>query len=160
MSSLYNMAIGGFNSFADICLGITKLDVDKIGRFRNAWLSDDGKTIIILTKMGGGNREDYEEQIEYLKNQPNFIKEYDYEDDSVYAIFEYNVEDKFSVHTAKLSDAMVATHQSAKTNLPMEVANSLGKTSPEIDEDHISIKIAHVAYNKIVTILNEEMENV
>ncbi len=57
--SLYNIVYGE-NAAADFLLGILNLTRDDVGRFRDAWVTEDGK-IAIYTRNGGGNRECWNE---------------------------------------------------------------------------------------------------
>lgn len=50
----------GSNQYADVLLEILKLTRSQVGRFRDAWASEDGKEIYIYTRNGGGNRDHWE----------------------------------------------------------------------------------------------------
>ena len=45
------------NGFSDFLLGILNLTREDVGRFRDAWVEDDGKVIAVYTRNGGGNRD-------------------------------------------------------------------------------------------------------
>lgn len=59
MGGLYNM-LAGWNP---ACVWLAPMLTDEnpqyfFPRFRDCWLSDEGDTIIIFTRVGGGNRSD------------------------------------------------------------------------------------------------------
>jgi hypothetical protein len=71
-------------------------------RFRDCFLSEDGKRIVIFTRVGGGNRNcGYGE--EKLYEDPNFVKTYDDDFDSTYGFYEFNVPDKWKDDFTKVT---------------------------------------------------------
>lgn len=64
-------------------------------RFRDCYVSDGGDTIEIYTRVGGGNRDEYEDEIEALRNMPTYIRDYDDDFDDTYATFEFGVPDEW-----------------------------------------------------------------
>lgn len=69
--SLYNIFFG-VNPMAGLvlnALGITEGDVP---RFRDAWLTEDGK-LAIHTRTGGGNRDMYEHEARARRNYPEYF---------------------------------------------------------------------------------------
>lgn len=102
--SLYN-ALFGTNPIASLLLKI--LDIDqakgkyKSGRFRDIYLNADGTKIILLTRNGGGNREDYFP--ENIKEHPNYLTDYDDSFDSTYAYIEFSVPKQFEEEIKKLA---------------------------------------------------------
>ena len=100
--SLYNMLFGR-NPSADILLamlGITQADVP---RFRDCFL-DDKNHIVIHTRTGGGNRDDYETENDALTEVPGYISNSDDDFDCTYADFLYAIPEKFSVACELLRD--------------------------------------------------------
>jgi len=65
------------------------------GRFRDIYLSNDGKKIVLFTRNGGGNRSSYNYVFEILKRHPNYVTDYDDDFDSTYASIEFSVPQKF-----------------------------------------------------------------
>jgi hypothetical protein len=53
------------------------------------------KVISVYTRIGGGNREDYENQIKELRSHPNYIRDYDDDFDSTFATFQFSVPKEF-----------------------------------------------------------------
>lgn len=88
--SLYN-ALFGRNLFTPVLLKIIKVDLDQIPRFRDACVSEDMEHIVILTRTGGGNREEYQDQNEALAANPLFVSDRDDDFDSTYAKFKFRV---------------------------------------------------------------------
>ena len=87
--SLYNL-INGFIPACIFFLPMLGRKQDEYPRFRDCYLSDDEKRIIIYTRVGGGNRNcGYGEDELYA--DPNFVKTYDDEYDSTYGYYEFNV---------------------------------------------------------------------
>lgn len=73
---------------------------ENVGRFRDCFLIDDDKPeynnhIFIYTRMGGGNRKDYNEEIEKLQNNEFYVEDYDDDFDSTYATFVFKIPEKF-----------------------------------------------------------------
>lgn len=95
--SLYN-ALFGVSPFAKILVVLLGIDNNEypIGRFRDIYvkMDDDGKYIIILyTRNGGGNREEYQHIFDTLKEHPCYIRDYDDDFDCTYASVEFSVPD-------------------------------------------------------------------
>lgn len=85
--SLYN-ALFGTNPYANALLMVLGTTSGNVPRFRDCYLNDDGK-IVIFTRTGGGNREDYDSENEALHNLPGFISDEDDDFDCTYAKFTY-----------------------------------------------------------------------
>ena len=100
--SLYNLLFG-VNQDAGELLKMLDLTTDSFGRFRDAHLNEDGTKIIVLTRCGGGNREDYDYVFEEMANHPEFITEYDDDFDCTYAYFEFRVPEKFAKQAKLMS---------------------------------------------------------
>jgi len=96
--SLYNQ-IFGTNPASDMLLAMLKFNnVNEIGRYRDVSLKRDleaGLQVVIFTRMGGGNRENYEKEINFLKSKKGYVRDYDDEYDSTYANFVFEIPDKF-----------------------------------------------------------------
>ncbi len=56
--SLYNLLFGK-NGQSDLLLAVIGFRQNDVERFRDVHVEDDGKTIAVYTRTGGGNREDY-----------------------------------------------------------------------------------------------------
>ena len=86
--SLYNMIFGKNPSEKEILalLGLTELDVE---RFRECWIDERTRRIVIMTRTGGGNREYYRN--EKLTSNPYYIDDHDDDFDSTYAYYEFAI---------------------------------------------------------------------
>lgn len=70
--SLYNM-LYGFNPACIVLMPMLGRTQDEYPRFRDCFLSDDNKYIEILTRVGGGNRNQGYGEDELYKD-PNYVK--------------------------------------------------------------------------------------
>ena len=100
MGGLYNM-LAGWNP---ACLWLAPMLTDEnpqdfFPRFRDCWLSDSD-TIIIFTRVGGGNRSDSPDD-EYgygehkLYDMPTFIRTWDDGFDCTYGYYEFGVPEEW-----------------------------------------------------------------
>lgn len=97
MGGLYNMLAG----WDPACVWLAPMLTDEnpqdfFPRFRDCWLSDEGDAIEIFTRVGGGNREDYEYEIEALRDMPTYQRDYDDDFDCTYATFVFGVPEEWS----------------------------------------------------------------
>lgn len=91
--SLYNM-MNGFNPSCLIFLPMLGRKQNEYPRFRDCFISQDQKHILVLTRVGGGNRNcGYGE--EELYEDPNFVRTWDDDFDSTYGYYEFNVPEKW-----------------------------------------------------------------
>ena len=97
--SLYNTLFGE-NEDATALLGMLSLRRQDFERYRDVYLNKKGTKIIVLTRIGGGNRSDYKNVFKNIKKHPDYIKNYDDKFDKTYAYFEFNVPEKYK-HTCK-----------------------------------------------------------
>lgn len=92
MSSLYQMIMGQSPIFGQLALavGISRefATENDLGRVRDAWISEDAKTICILHR-------NYEESNEHchenVKKLPTFVANHSWESDPTYAWWEFSV---------------------------------------------------------------------
>lgn len=95
--SLYNM-INGVNQATFFILPMLGKHPDDYPRFRDCFSRYDiypeyTNHIFVYTRVGGGNREDYEEQINVLRNNENYVSDFDDDYDSTFATFIFKVPD-------------------------------------------------------------------
>ena len=100
--SLYNMLFKE-NEKADKLLSMLALDRESFGRYRDVYLNADGSKIIVYTRCGGENREDYDWVFENMEEHPNYISDYDDEFDETYCYFEFEVPFEYRTEAARLS---------------------------------------------------------
>lgn len=80
--SLYNM-IFGMNPDADKLLEVLGKERADFGRFRNVFMEDG--YIVVHTRNGGGNREDYEDVFDEMSEHPWYSHDEDDSFDCTYA---------------------------------------------------------------------------
>lgn len=91
--SFYNM-INGFNPACVIFLPMLGRKPEDYPRFRDCFISKEGKHIEVYTRVGGGNRGcGYGE--EELYKDPNFCNTYDDEFDSTYGTYVFNIPEEW-----------------------------------------------------------------
>ena len=90
--SLYNM-VAGYHPTARVVLDMLELSPDDCGRFRDAYITEDGE-LAIFTRNGGGNRDDYQSVIDTLAEHPNYLRDEDDDFDSTYCTIFFSVPDK------------------------------------------------------------------
>lgn len=101
--SLYNLLFG-VNQDADELLKMLDLTQDDFGRFRDAYLNENGISIIVYTRCGGGNRDYYEDVFSKMEKHPEYVTNYDDSFDCTYAYFVFNVPEKFKKQTKLMCD--------------------------------------------------------
>ena len=99
--SLYNMLFGQ-NQAAELLLAMLNLDKQSVGRFRDCYTNADGTKIIVYTRNGGGNREEY---MPDFSKHPNYLRDYDDDFDCTFASIEFSVPEPFIEAVKKISDA-------------------------------------------------------
>jgi hypothetical protein len=110
--SLYEMLFRRHPAGPEILAYGLGLDFSKIGRLRDCYpvqppLGEVG-VVHVLTRTGGGNRSQYVEEDNYLRSSPHYIKDYDDEYDSTYAIFEFSTPESLK-QLKELYESMTAT---------------------------------------------------
>lgn len=90
--SLYNM-IFGMNPDSDKLLSLLGKTKSDFGRFRNVYM-DEGY-IVVHTRNGGGNREDYEDVFDEMSEHPWYSHDEDDSFDFTYANIYFKVPDDF-----------------------------------------------------------------
>lgn len=98
--SLYNMMFGE-NQLAPLIVRTLGKTEGDFGRFRDAFVAD-GK-ICIYTRCGGGNREDYLDVFEQMRDHPNFLEDKDDDFDSTYCTFFFSFPDDFKRELEKIN---------------------------------------------------------
>ena len=110
--SLYN-EINGVNQATFFILPMLGKHPDEYPRFRDCFIGrlenaddndqfgipkkkvSDEKVISVYTRVGGGNRGSYEDQIEEMRNMRGYLEDYDDDFDSTFATFVFNVPEKW-----------------------------------------------------------------
>lgn len=66
------------------------LEYSELPRVRDAWLTGDGRQIVVLTRAGGANREHHVNQITKMRNNEHYVGDKDDDFDNTYAEFTFN----------------------------------------------------------------------
>jgi hypothetical protein len=104
--SLYN-SLFGQETLAPVLLNALNLSRETVGRYRDCYLAkgeDLGMRIIVFTRNGGGNREDYEEVTRYLQAHPLYVRDWDEEYDCTYASYEFRVPESLAKALEKFDE--------------------------------------------------------
>lgn len=91
--SLYNL-INGINPSVFVFLPMLGRHPEEYPRFRDCFLGNDENSIIIFTRVGGGNRNCGYGETELYKD-PNFMTTYDDSFDTTYGSYVFRVPDKW-----------------------------------------------------------------
>lgn len=103
--SLFNLVTGTdpLAPYVLAMLGLPSKEFMKIvPRFRDAYLVSDGPYLALMTRTGGGNRDDYETENQRLREIPGFVKDFDDDFDSTYAHWWYKVPEEHTAHATDL----------------------------------------------------------
>lgn len=130
--SLYN-ALMGFNPACVVFMPMLGRHQDEYPRFRDCFISDDEKRIVIYTRVGGGNRDCGFGEEELYKDE-NFVKTYDDDFDSTYGYYEFNVPERWK----KDFDAIIANGLNAASD---EYVNFVKDFYPNLAKEGIIDKI-------------------
>lgn len=115
----------GQTPLAPALLKILDIELCDIPRYRDAYLGEAGRSIIIYTRTGGGNRDYYDSEEscrssypEYFENadeapagpwncdlqaHPGYIQDYDDDFDPTYAYFEFKVPEEWAAELEALA---------------------------------------------------------
>ena len=98
--SMYNMLFG-MNPDTDTLLSLLDATPGDFGRFRNVYMEDG--YIIVHTRNGGGNREDYEDVFDEMSEHPWYSHDEDDSFDCTYANIYFKIpEDAVKTYVALL----------------------------------------------------------
>jgi hypothetical protein len=106
--SLYNMLFGQ-NPAADILLAMVGLSRGDVGRYRDCYTNEDGSEIIIHTRNGGGNRDDYQQVFDALSKHPNYLRDSDDDFDCTYADIIFSVPEPYRTAVKQIADVTDTT---------------------------------------------------
>jgi hypothetical protein len=103
---MYNMLFGR-NPLSPLWLTMLGLTTDDVGRFRDCFIqkTDAGDLrIVIYTRNGGGNRDDYAEVTEKLQAHKDYVTDFDDDFDCTYASYVFKVPEKFAAAAQAFAD--------------------------------------------------------
>ena len=110
---------------------------DEYPRFRDCFLGDPDHPeydnhIHIYTRVGGGNRGDYEEEIKKLRSIPGYVDDFDDEFDSTFATFVFEVPGEWR------ADCLLIVSGKGK-QMSQGYKNQLYRVYPELKDKFMSI---------------------
>lgn len=143
--SLYNMLFGR-NPASRLLLAMLDLTEGDVGRFRDCYLvrgdpradeserkPTDDLRIVIYTRNGGGNRDDYVAVTEALQAKPSYITDYDDDFDCTYASYEFKVPEKFKATAEELAALGAEPSESPMGRFKRLIENlEAGKDDPDV----------------------------
>lgn len=130
--SLYNM-INGVNPATFYFMPMLGIHPDQVGRFRDCFLRDDerpeyDKHICIYTRLGGGNRDYHEDDIQELRDHDCYVDDYDDSFDCTYATFVFSVPDEWKeAYESMLQDDF------SLANITKEYEEQIVKIYPKLE---------------------------
>jgi hypothetical protein len=129
--SLYNMLFG-VNPFSGVLLQMLDVSSDDVPRFRDCFLNEDGSEIVIHTRTGGGNREDYEDGNDFLASIAGYKFDADDDFDCTYADFHYDVPEPFKEQVALLKDLGAVSNPAERWQAVIEGLRSRNTNAPDV----------------------------
>ena len=136
MGSLYRM-VNGVNPATFYILPMLGKHPDEYPRFRDCFAKvKDVNTegIIILTRTGGGNRHEYTEENQAMKNMPGFIFDWDMPEDSTYAYWAFSVPEEWKANYELIISGRIKEISDA-------YVEQLIKVYPKLEEQFRQIKL-------------------
>jgi DNA-directed RNA polymerase subunit F len=129
---MYNI-INGVNQAALFILPMLDKHPDKYLRFRDCFLFDEDHPeydnyIHVYTRSGGGNREEFEEEIEEIRKHPNYITDYDDNFDCTYASFIFSVPDEYKNDYEKIINNKI-------TEISEKYKKKIVEIYPKLEDD-------------------------
>lgn len=88
--ALYTQLFGE-NPDAAALLGFAGVTRKMFPRYRDVFLANDGRNIIVYTRIGGSNRDSYLNEIRTIINHPQYKDNCDDEKDNTYAYFKFKI---------------------------------------------------------------------
>jgi hypothetical protein len=137
---MYNN-LHGQNPSADVLKNMLGLDVASkygyypTGRFRDIWLSDEGKKIVLFTRNGGGNREEYAQIFKAIREHRLYIRDWDDDYDSTYAYIEFQTPEEMVETLAQLWEEQGGEPKSLKEKTDAVTEEMKSMTPEQMRED-------------------------
>ena len=113
----------GVNPASAVILKTIGIDVNEVARFRDVYF-EDGQ-IVLHTRTGGGNRDDYAGSNQELQDNEFYIHDEDDDFDSTYANFYFRFPDEYAADLKALAESLDNHTPSEKWKLLFE---SIGKS--------------------------------
>lgn len=129
--SLYNM-INGVSSATFLILPMLGHHPDEYPRFRDCFTNDEehreyADHIHIYTRTGGGNRDSYEAENDWMRSLPGFVTDFDDSFDSTFASWVFQIPEKWRADYEKIKDGRIK-------EVSGEYQAELGRVYPKLAE--------------------------
>lgn len=134
--SMYNIMNKGSNENAHEILNMIGLTENDIPRYRDVSLWNNNTEIRVIARVGGGNRQDYQEEINNLKQNEFYIKDIDDDFDSTYAYIFFEVPTEY-IETVR----NIQTDERTIKQKTDDTIKEFEKMTPEELENHPLTKI-------------------
>lgn len=99
--SLYNM-LAGYNPSTEQIMNLLELSPGDFGRYRDVYIQEG--YIVVHTRCGGGNRDDYEDMFDSVSEHPWYSHDEDCDFDSTYADIYFKLPEDAARSVAGLLD--------------------------------------------------------
>jgi len=147
--SLYNM-VNGVQPATFFVLPMLGRHADSYPRFRDCFIGKQHKggdfdqfgipikkhgeemLISVYTRVGGNNREDYEDEIAEMQAMPDFVEDFDDDFDDTFATYVFRVPEKFQDDFVKIKEGKIKETSQAYKDLLYEVYPKLKEKFDEI----------------------------
>ena len=145
--SLYNMLFGE-NKESEILLGMIGLNKEYFERYRDVEIIENGTKIRVFTRLGGGNREYYDDLWDNIRSYELYITDYDDDFDCTYAYIEYNIPEKYKETAKKMFNGE-----------PISFSDKFNKELEDMEKEGTKAnKIAKQIAGDIEKIINDNTE--
>ena len=129
--SMYDIINNGSNENAHKILKLIGLTANDFPRYRDVSLWNNNTEIRVLTRAGGGNREEYQVNINELKNNKYYLRDEDDDFDSTYAYIFFKVPTEY-LETVK----NIKTDERTMEQKIQDSMKDLENMTPEQLENH------------------------
>jgi hypothetical protein len=92
--NMYNMVFGENMAKSELLFSLLNKTAGDFGRYRDIYVTEDH--IVVHTRNGGGNREDYEDVFEEMAEHPLYAYDEDDDFDRTYANIYFNHPEEYS----------------------------------------------------------------
>lgn len=137
--SLYNMLFGQ-NPQADLLLAVIGLRTTDVQRFRDVHASDDGTSISVYTRTGGGNREGYPNLA--MRSKAGWRGSVDDDYDSTYCTDEFAVPAEFVSDVIALRDVL---HNGIRKEFAQHLGKTIGREPTDADKAQVATTVERQA---------------
>lgn len=148
--SLYNMLFGT-NPFSGVLLQMLGVTREEVPRYRDCFLNEDGTEIIIHTRTGGGNREDYEDGNNYLTLVDGYKFDADDDFDCTYADFHYEVPEACKSQVTLMKDLGAVTNPAERWQEVLDGLRGRDTSKPDVQR---AIAVGEQIMGQIMKSLN------